>query len=170
MSRRELIKKIIAREKVERCGFWLGMPHADLWPILHRYFGTATEEELRVKLGDDCRWICPQFYDDAYQDPQGRQLFDEGLDRAKHMAPPLVCVLGAHAPAPATVQAKHEKAGTADSQGRSRHRRGVSAGRPSPAGLRGSCNSRGGSSGTCRKTPLVLHIFYRQARASPPAL
>ncbi|MEI7898877.1 MAG: uroporphyrinogen decarboxylase family protein [bacterium] len=89
MSRRELIKKIIARKEAERCGFWLGQPHSDLWPILHSYFGTKTEEELRVKLGDDCRWICPQFYSDSYQDPQGRQLFDSGLDRAKHMAPPL---------------------------------------------------------------------------------
>lgn len=89
MSRRELIRRIIAREPVERCGFWLGKPHNDLWPILHRYFGTSAEEELRVKLGDDCRWICPQFYADAYQDPQGRQLFDAGLDRTKHQAPPL---------------------------------------------------------------------------------
>lgn len=89
MKQRELIKKIIAREKVERCGFWLGRPHDDLWPILHRHFGTETEEELRVKLGDDCRWICPQFYPDVYQDPQGRELFDAGLDRTKHAAPPL---------------------------------------------------------------------------------
>jgi len=89
MSRRELIRNIIAGKKVERCGFWLGNPHPDTWPILHRYFGTKTEEELRRKLGDDCRWICPQFYPDIYQDPDGRQLFDSGLDRSKHMAPPL---------------------------------------------------------------------------------
>ena len=89
MNRRERIRKLIAREEVDRCGFWLGKPHMDLWPILHRHFGTRTEEELRVKLGDDCRWICPQFYPDVYQDPQGRELFDAGLDRTKHMAPPL---------------------------------------------------------------------------------
>ena len=89
MSRRKLIRNIIAREEAERCGFWLGKPHSDLWPVLHRYFGTRSEEELRVKLGDDCRWICPQFYPDVYQDPQGRQIFDAGLDRSKHMAPPL---------------------------------------------------------------------------------
>lgn len=88
-SRRELIRKIIARKKVERCGFWLGNPHVDAWPILHRHFGTKTEEELRVKVGDDCRWICPQFYPDVYQDPQGRELFDAGLDRSKHADPPL---------------------------------------------------------------------------------
>jgi uroporphyrinogen decarboxylase len=39
---------------------------------------------LRLCLGDDVRWICPQFYADAYQDPQGRPLFDAGLDRTKH--------------------------------------------------------------------------------------
>jgi len=89
MPRRELIRNIIARKKTERCGFWLGQPHPDMWPILHRYFKTKTEEELRVKLGDDCRWICPQFYKDGYRDPQGRELFDSGLDRTKHMAPPL---------------------------------------------------------------------------------
>jgi uroporphyrinogen decarboxylase len=89
MSRRKLITRLIAGEKVERTGFWLGMPHADTWPILHGHFGTKTEEELRVKLGDDCRWICPQFYPDVFQDPQGRQLFDAGLDRAKHAVPPL---------------------------------------------------------------------------------
>ena len=94
MLRRELIRRIIAREKAERCGFWLGKPHSDMWPMLHRYFGTRTEEELRVKLGDDCRWICPQFYPDVYQDPQGRQIFDAGLDRSKHMAPPLACLSG----------------------------------------------------------------------------
>jgi uroporphyrinogen decarboxylase len=89
MKRRELIRNIIARKQVDRCGFWLGNPHVDTWPILHRHFGTTTDEELRLKLGDDCRWICPQFYPDVYQDPQGRELFDAGLDREKHSAPPL---------------------------------------------------------------------------------
>ncbi len=84
MNSRQLIKQLIARQPVERCGFWLGNPHADTWPILHRYFGTQTEEQLRRKLGDDVRWICPQFYADAYRDPQGRALFDSGLDRVKH--------------------------------------------------------------------------------------
>ncbi len=89
MARRELIQRLIAGESVGRCGFWLGNPHSDTWPILHQYFGTATEEELRQKLNDDCRWICPQFYDNAYQDPQGRELFDASLDRQKHAEHPL---------------------------------------------------------------------------------
>ncbi len=84
MSPRELVKRLIAREPVERCGFWLGNPHADTWPILHRYFGTQTEEQLRLKLGDDVRWICPQLYPNMYHDPEGREMFDTGLDRLKH--------------------------------------------------------------------------------------
>jgi uroporphyrinogen decarboxylase len=63
---------------------WLGSPHPDTWPILHRYFGTTSEEELRLKLGDDVRWICPQLYPDVYRDPAGHRLFDVGLDREKH--------------------------------------------------------------------------------------
>lgn len=39
---------------------------------------------MRRKLGDDLAWICPQFYKDAYKDPEGRELFDSGLDREKH--------------------------------------------------------------------------------------
>jgi uroporphyrinogen decarboxylase len=89
MSNRELIRRLIGGEPVERCGFWLGNPHPDTWPILHAYFGTTAEEELSQKLGSQLRWICPQFYADAYRDPDGRELFDSGLDRAKHAAPPL---------------------------------------------------------------------------------
>ena len=84
MTSRERIKRIIARQPAERCGFWLGNPHPDTWPLLHRHFGTTSEEELRRKLGDEVRWICPQFYPDAYRDPEGRSLFDASLDRAKH--------------------------------------------------------------------------------------
>jgi len=89
MTRRELIRNIIAGSNTGRCGFWLGNPHAELWPALHKYFGTKTEEELRVKLGDDCRWISPQFYPDGYRDPLGRDLFDSSLDRTKHTLYPL---------------------------------------------------------------------------------
>ncbi|MEI7833204.1 MAG: uroporphyrinogen decarboxylase family protein [bacterium] len=81
MQKRALIKKLIAGETVERCGFWLGMPDQQTWPILHRYFGTENEEELRLQLGDDCRWICPQFSAGVYQDPHGRALFDPLVKR-----------------------------------------------------------------------------------------
>lgn len=89
MARRELIQALLDGQAVERCGFWLGNPHVDTWPRLHHYFGTTSDEALRQKLGDDVRWICPQFYADAYQHPQGRELFDAGLDRVKHQVAPL---------------------------------------------------------------------------------
>jgi uroporphyrinogen decarboxylase len=84
MSRRELIQRLIAGERVERCGLWLGKPNVATWPILHAYFGTQTEEQWRQKLGDDCRWIGPQSYkEELYRDPSGRGMFDSGLDREK---------------------------------------------------------------------------------------
>jgi uroporphyrinogen decarboxylase len=89
MSKRELIKRLINGENTERTGLWLGNPDPKTWPILHAYFNTSTEEELRQKLNDDVRWICPQFYGDVYQDPEGREMFDASLDREKHARPPL---------------------------------------------------------------------------------
>jgi uroporphyrinogen decarboxylase len=76
MNSRELIRAVISRSPAPRCGFWLGNPHVDTWPILHRYFGTRTDEELRKKLGDDFRWISPQFFDSTYRHPDGRRLFN----------------------------------------------------------------------------------------------
>lgn len=73
MKKRERIRAIIAREPADRCGFWLGNPHPDSWPGLHRYFGTSHEEELRQLLGDDFRWIEPS---SAYQHPAGKPIFD----------------------------------------------------------------------------------------------
>jgi uroporphyrinogen decarboxylase len=85
MSRRELIQRLIAGEKVERCGLWLGKPNVDTWPILHAYFKTQTEEEWRRKLNDDCRWIGPQSYkQEVYRDPAGGGMFDSGLNREKY--------------------------------------------------------------------------------------
>ncbi len=84
MNSRDRIRALIAGQAVDRCGLWLGNPHGDSWPALHAYFGTQTEEELRIKLGDDLRWICPQFYPDAYQDPQGFGMFDAGLNKKQH--------------------------------------------------------------------------------------
>lgn len=89
MGRRELIKRVIGGEPAERTGFWLGQPDTDTWPLLHRYFGTSENEVLREKLNDDVRWICPQFYPDVYQHPEGREMFDAGLDRSKHQQAPL---------------------------------------------------------------------------------
>ncbi len=84
MNSRERIRAIINREDTDRSGFWLGNPHGDTWPLYHEYFGTDTNEELRVKLNDDFRWICPQFCADAYQHPDGKGMFDAGLDKKMH--------------------------------------------------------------------------------------
>jgi uroporphyrinogen decarboxylase len=84
MNSRERIKAIIGGDKADRCGFWMGNPHADTWPIYHRYFATKTEEELRLKLGDDFRWVCPQFFDSTYTHPDGLTMFDLGLSKKMH--------------------------------------------------------------------------------------
>lgn len=84
MNSRERIRGIIAGRRVDRCGLWLGNPHGESWPALHAYFGTTTEEELRRKLGDDFRWICPQFFPGAYRDPRGYGMFDAGLSKKRH--------------------------------------------------------------------------------------
>ncbi|MCF7920325.1 MAG: hypothetical protein K9N06_10485 [Candidatus Cloacimonetes bacterium] len=73
MTSRERLKKIIAGEKPDRCGFWLGNPHPDSWQGLHSYFGTNSEEELRLLLKDDFRWICAW---NVYKHPQGKPHFD----------------------------------------------------------------------------------------------
>jgi uroporphyrinogen decarboxylase len=84
MTSRERIHAIIARKPADRCGLWLGNPHPESWPALHAYFGTKTEEDLRRKLGDDLRWICPQFFPDVYSDPRGFGMFDAGLQKKRH--------------------------------------------------------------------------------------
>ncbi|MEI6169136.1 MAG: uroporphyrinogen decarboxylase family protein [bacterium] len=78
MTSRERIRRIIAGELADRCGFWLGNPDPATWPIYHNYFGTRTEEELRQVLKDDFRWICPQFMPSTFQAFGGRGLFDGG--------------------------------------------------------------------------------------------
>jgi uroporphyrinogen decarboxylase len=84
-SNRNLIKTLAARrEGASRCGFWLGNPHADTWPILHAHFGTQTEEELRLKLEDDFRWISPQFFDSVYPCPEGAGFFGTPKIKAAH--------------------------------------------------------------------------------------
>ncbi len=90
MTSRERIDHIISGSNLEgldRPGFWLGNPHPHTWPQLHEYFGTETEEGLRQYLEDDVRWVCPQFFPDHYQDPDGRAPFDAGLDLAEKSNP-----------------------------------------------------------------------------------
>ncbi|MFW5923420.1 MAG: hypothetical protein ACOCSQ_03440 [Planctomycetota bacterium] len=80
MISRDRIRAIISGEGADRCGLWLGNPHPDSWPGLYDYFGTDNGEDIRRQLEDDFRWICPQFYEDVYCDPDGRPMFDAGLD------------------------------------------------------------------------------------------
>jgi uroporphyrinogen decarboxylase len=82
MDSRERLRTIISGKPADRTGFWLGNPHHDTWPIYHAYFGTKTEEELRLKLNDDFRWICPQFFASGYRHPQGKGFFD--LKKTSH--------------------------------------------------------------------------------------
>jgi uroporphyrinogen decarboxylase len=84
MTSRERIRRIIAGQPADRCGLWLGNPHGDRWPALHAYSGTTTEEAWRRKLGDDFRWICPQFFPDVYRAPDGRGMFDGGVRKERH--------------------------------------------------------------------------------------
>jgi uroporphyrinogen decarboxylase len=83
MNSRERIKAIIAGEPSDRCGLWIGDPKEESWPAIHEYLGTKTEEEARQQLGDDFRWICPQFFD-VYNAPDGQGMFDAGLSKEKH--------------------------------------------------------------------------------------
>ena len=84
MTSRARLRAIISGQPADRCGLWLGNPHPESWPALHAYFGTKTPEDLRLKLGDDLRWICPQFLPGAYRDPTGRVMFDAGLSKKSH--------------------------------------------------------------------------------------
>ena len=72
-SGRERIRRIIAGDPVDHCGFWLGNPHPDSWPGLKRYFQEESEEAIRQQLGDEFRWIEPS---DAYRHPLGKPVFD----------------------------------------------------------------------------------------------
>ena len=66
MTSRERLRAIIGGTAADRTGFWMGNPHPETWPIYHQYFGTKDPEELRQKLGDDLRWITPQWVPSTY--------------------------------------------------------------------------------------------------------
>jgi uroporphyrinogen decarboxylase len=72
MTSRERIKRIIAGEAADRCGFWLGNPHWETIPIMRHYFGTKTDEDLHQRLGSDLRWIPAG----SYKHPEGKPVFD----------------------------------------------------------------------------------------------
>jgi uroporphyrinogen decarboxylase len=76
MTSRLLIRNIIARRPVPRCGFWMGNPHPDTLPIYYSYFGVDSLEGLHLALHSDFRWITPQFIDSTYRHPEGKGIFD----------------------------------------------------------------------------------------------
>lgn len=82
--RRELVRAIIGRRATPRAGFWLGNPHADTWPILHDYFGTKSEGELRRKLGDDYAWISPQLLESTFRRLTHQGFFALAKTRKSH--------------------------------------------------------------------------------------
>jgi uroporphyrinogen decarboxylase len=73
MNSRERIRTIISGGKPDKCGFWLGNPHPDTWKILFKHFETENEEEIRLKLKDDFRWLSPW---DVYKHPDNKPIFD----------------------------------------------------------------------------------------------
>ena len=77
MNSRERIRALIAKQPADRTGFWLGNPHLETWPIYLKHFNCPDEEAVRKKLGDDLRWISPQFFADAYRHPDGHKMFDD---------------------------------------------------------------------------------------------
>jgi len=87
---RERIKRIIAGESADRCGFWMGNPHPDTWPIYFKHFGISNgrdfppHESLRLRMGDDLRWICPEFR--GYKHPQNKPMWDNKHDSSKGLA------------------------------------------------------------------------------------
>jgi uroporphyrinogen decarboxylase len=79
MNSRERIRTIIAGGEPDRCGFWLGNPYPDTWPLLFAHFGVPDDESLRQKLHDDYRWINP---DADYAGPGGRTMWH--IDKKAH--------------------------------------------------------------------------------------
>ncbi len=76
MNHRERIRAIIGGDPVDRCGFWLGHPHAELWPLLHRHFGTRTEAELRRLLQDEFVLLSAEYQGNCYDGPEVAVFFD----------------------------------------------------------------------------------------------
>ncbi|MFZ5517942.1 MAG: uroporphyrinogen decarboxylase family protein [Candidatus Zhuqueibacterota bacterium] len=74
MTSREIVRTIISGKEADRVGFWLGKPHADTEPIYIKAFGQKDIEGVRRFLGDDMRWINPQWI--SYKHPAGRPIFD----------------------------------------------------------------------------------------------
>ena len=67
MTKRQRIHAIISGKPADRCGFWLGHPHADSWPGLLRAFNAANPNELFQKAGNEFAHISPFWFPDFYE-------------------------------------------------------------------------------------------------------
>ena len=56
MNSRERIKTIISGQAADRCGFWLGNPHEEMWPILEKHFGTDDQKLFPKSNWEFCKW------------------------------------------------------------------------------------------------------------------
>jgi len=74
MTPRLRIRTLFAGDDPGRTGFWLGNPLDATWPRYLAAFGQRDQEGVRRLLGDDFRWITPQW--NSYRHPQGRPLWD----------------------------------------------------------------------------------------------
>ncbi|MFB2118513.1 uroporphyrinogen decarboxylase family protein [Parapedobacter sp. 2B3] len=74
MVSRELIKKIMNREPSERCGFWLGNPLPETIKVYCEKLGKNSLEDIQKFMGDDIRWITPQYFSSTYNHPLEKKL------------------------------------------------------------------------------------------------
>jgi uroporphyrinogen decarboxylase len=80
MRHRDRIAAIYAGTATDRPGLWLGDPHEQLVPHLYAAAGVTSDEGLRRKLGDDCRWLTPPEFK-WYRAPTHER--SDGLDISK---------------------------------------------------------------------------------------
>ncbi len=80
MTSRERVRTIFAGQAADRCGFWMGNPHGETWPLYLAHFGMADAAALRRLLGDDLNWICPEW--SCYHHPDGAPMWTMGAHDA----------------------------------------------------------------------------------------
>ena len=74
MESRERIKRIMNRQDVSECGFWLGKPQAETIAMLNETLGTDNLEDIQQRFNDDIRWITPHYYKSTYAHPEGKSM------------------------------------------------------------------------------------------------
>ena len=72
MTGRERIRAIFSGRAADRCGFWMGNPHWESWPLYYEAFGVSDEAGVRRYLGDEMLWV----YQGDYRHPEGKPEFD----------------------------------------------------------------------------------------------